>query len=234
MIFLKLFFWCFCIPSAVFLIYHFLTRKYLNPHKLYMIFGKKGAGKTTLLTKLSLHYSKRGRKVYCTEPVYGAYLISPEDVATVLFPPGSVILIDEVSLVWSNRGFKDFSKDVERFFRKQRHRGNTVYLFSQTFDVDKKIRDLVDAMYLIQNKFRVFSYAKKISKLIVLTESVSGPNGESRIAENLSFEPFILFPFGTRKLTYIPRYTKYFDSYSFDPEEASLIPAADMHYKRVR
>lgn len=29
------------------LIFNFATRKYLNPYKLYLVFGKKGSGKST-------------------------------------------------------------------------------------------------------------------------------------------------------------------------------------------
>ena len=35
------------------LVFDRATRKYLNPYKLYFIFGKKGAGKTTYETKLA-------------------------------------------------------------------------------------------------------------------------------------------------------------------------------------
>ena len=40
-------------PFAFF-VFHFFTRKYLNPYKLIFIFGKKGSGKSTLLAKYAL------------------------------------------------------------------------------------------------------------------------------------------------------------------------------------
>ena len=33
--------------------FSFATRKYLNPYKLYLVFGKKGSGKSTYLVKLA-------------------------------------------------------------------------------------------------------------------------------------------------------------------------------------
>ena len=42
---LKLMFW-FAVFIAAF---HFLTKKYINPYRLTMIFGKKGSGKSTLM-----------------------------------------------------------------------------------------------------------------------------------------------------------------------------------------
>lgn len=115
-------------------------------------------------------------------------------------------------MIWDNRDFKNFRPEVRDWFKYQRHNKVKVYLFSQTFDIDKKLRDLTDAMYLLVNKFRVFSYGKKISKIIVLTKSQAEQPGS--ISEDLQFEPGILFFLGTRTLTFIPKYAKLFDSHS--------------------
>ena len=61
-----------------------------------------------------------------------------------------------------------------------------MYAFSQSFDIDKSIRDLCDQLYLLENRFRVFSYAKKINKNFVINESTA--EAPSNIAENLHFE----------------------------------------------
>lgn len=76
---------------------------------------------------------------------------------------------------------------------------------SQTFDVDKKIRDRTDAMFLQVNVLRVFSVGKRIIKKITLVEATS--QGESRIAENLVFAPIWMWTF-----TYIPAWAGKFDS----------------------
>lgn len=196
---------------AFMVVYHFLTRRYLNPYKLVMVFGKKGSGKSTLLTKLALQYHSEGRPVYSTEYIPGTYKIDYQDIGYKQFPKDSVILIDEVGMIWDNRNFKSFDTKVRDWFKLQRHYGCTVYLFSQTFDVDKKIRDLVDEMYLVEKKFRVFSYSKKILKRIVLNASTA--DAPSNIAENLEFDSFLFFWAGSRKLTFIPKYAKYFDSF---------------------
>lgn len=110
------------VVAALLCAYHFATKKYLNPYKLTMVFGKKGAGKTTLLTKLCFRYLKRGWKVYSTEPIPGAYLIEPSDIGYKKIPPRSVLLIDEIGLIWHSRDFKSFPKEVRRWFKYQRHR----------------------------------------------------------------------------------------------------------------
>ena len=38
------------------LVFHRLTRSFLNPYKLVFVFGKKGSGKSTLIQKLSNQY----------------------------------------------------------------------------------------------------------------------------------------------------------------------------------
>lgn len=203
----------FVVVPSLFFVYHFSTRKFLNPYKLIFIFGKKGSGKSTLLTKYALMYLKRGWNVYSTENCPGTFRISPSDVGYAYFPPRSVIIVDEVGMIWDNRGFKSFPPEVRDYFKLQRHYKHCVILASQTFDVDKKIRDLSDEMYLVEKKFRVFSYAKKILRKTVLLESTASQGGESRISEDLVFDSLLLFWAGSRRFTYIPKYTKYFDSF---------------------
>lgn len=197
------------------LVYHYLTRKYLNPYKLIMIFGKKGSGKSTLLTKLAINYQKKGIPVFSTEEIQGCYLIDYKDIGYTEFPPDSVILIDEVGMIWDNRNFKNFDNKVRDWFKLQRHRHVTVYLFSQTFDVDKKIRDLTDEMFLVEKKLRVFSYAKRILKRTVLNKSSA--ESPSKLDEDLVFDSILFFWCGSRHLTFIPAWAKYFDSFVAEP-----------------
>lgn len=193
-------------------IFLFATRKYVNPYTLTMVFGKKGCGKTTFLTKLAYQHYKKGWTVFSTEDIKYTHKIDYTDIGKYWFPENSCILIDEVGMLWDNRNFKNFSSAVRDWFKYQRHNKCKVYLFSQSFDIDKKLRDLTDAMFLLVKRFRVFSYGKKISKCIVL--NASSAEAPSNIAENLEFEPFIFFWLGTRTLTYIPHWSKGFDSHS--------------------
>lgn len=214
-------------------IYHFLTRKYLNPYKLVMIFGKKGSGKSTLLTKYALTYLQKGFTVYSTEKIPGVRLIAPEDIGYYELEEDSVLLVDEVGMIWDNRNFKNFSVEVRDWFKLQRHRRVRVFLFSQTFDVDKKIRDLTDEMYLVEKKFRVFSYAKRILKRTVLNKSSA--EAPSKIDEDLVFDSLLLFWAGSRKFTFIPKYSKYYDSFVADPldrKEFPLVPEVAVPVKR--
>lgn len=193
------------------IIFHLTTKKYLNPYKLIMIFGKKGSGKSTLQVKIAMQHIKKGWTVYCTTRLAGCYYIPDDLIGQVQFRENSVLLVDEVGMIWDNRNFKNFSNDVRDWFKLQRHRKVKVYLFSQSFDVDKKIRDLVDSMYLVGRCFRVFSYGKRINRNIIITKASS--EAPSTLADELSFDSLFFFWCGSRILTYIPRYIKYFDSY---------------------
>ena len=203
---------------------NYVSRKYANDAKLYMLFGKKGCGKTTDICKKAMKYRKKGRTVYTTEFIPDTYHIEPEDVGPYEFEPYSVVLVDEVGMVWDARDFKTFSKEVRDWFKLQRHRHITVYLYSQCFDIDKKLRDLCDELWIIKNYFNVFSVKKKIKKDLTIVEAKG--DQESRITDDLKVMPFII-P-GSRQITYLPRYHKYFDSFAapqLQHKDFEFIPA---------
>lgn len=189
------------------------TRKFNNPYKLYLLFGKKGSGKTTFLIRKALYYLNRGWNVYTNiEELFipGVRHIDAAGLGDFCPVANSVLLVDEINLLWDNRDYKSFPKQTQRFFRLQRHYKVLVYLASQTYDCDKKIRDQVDAMYLCTCVSNVISIARRIIKKPVIT--ASSPDTESRISEDLKMLPFWKWTF-----TWIPRYAKYFDSHAADP-----------------
>lgn len=194
--------------------FHFATRKYLNRYKLYMVFGKKGSGKSTLMTRLALDHLGKGWRVYCTEPlnIPGVRQFDVSNIGKRTFEEDSLVLVDEVGMIWDNRNFKDFAVEVRDWFKLQRHYKCKVYLFSQSFDIDKKLRDLTDGLYLCNTVLRVFTWAKRIHRSVVLTQAEA--DRESRISENLEFDSILGWPFGSRILTFIPKYAPYFDSHA--------------------
>lgn len=190
-----------------------MSRKYSNPYRLYMVFGKKGSGKSTYMCKLAIQYHRRGRQVYSNTPLPYATLIDVSTLGQFCPPEDSVLLIDEVGMIWDNRNFKAFRTDVRDYFKLQRHYRNIVYLFSQTFDIDLKLRNLTDAMYLCVSPLPFLSVVKRIRRSIVLVQPVA--DAEGKIADSLEFVPFWQNLFGAKalQLTYIPRWAKYFDSH---------------------
>lgn len=195
----------------LFVYFYIVSLKFRNPYKLVMIFGKKGSGKNTLLTKLSIKYNKMGYKVFSDSEIYNTYKLDTDWIGRYDFPENSVLMVSEAGITWDNRDFKSFSKEVRNFFKLQRHKKVIVYLASQSFDVDKKLRDLTDEMYLLTNYMGIFSVAKKINKHIAIHNASDENDGESFLTETFSFD----FPWNW-KLTYIPRYIKFFNSFEAD------------------
>ena len=208
-------------------IFSLYARKYANPYKLIMVFGKKGSGKSTLLTRLAIKYAKQGRIVYSNTPIYypGIRLYNVEDIGKYTFPPYSIVMVEEVGMIWDNREFKSFRTDVRDWFKLQRHHKVTVFLFSQTFDIDVKLRNLTDLMYMCTNHFNVISIARRVNRKLVIVE----PTGESegRIADGYVLQPLILQFFGMRSLyfTWIPKYKKYFKTDLIEEE----LPEIEYH-----
>lgn len=183
------------------------TIKWNNPFKLYFLFGKKGSGKSTLLVKYMMQYQKNGYCIYtnmrqCTLPF--VVHINTEDVGQYVGVPKSCVVLDEVGTDFDARKFKQFREEVRDYFIFQRQYKNVVIMASQSWNVDKKIRDLTDKMFLC-GKVGPISYARPIRRNITLTEPMG--DSESRIADQLVFAPGV-------KLTWIPKYAKHFNSFS--------------------
>lgn len=198
--------------TVILLVINIKYKEFKNPYKLYMIFGKKGSGKSSYLAKLALRYQRRGWNVYCNMPdlsIPDIRYVDAEKIGEFIPEPHSVLLLDEVGMLYDNRNYKSFKTDVRDFFKLQRHYKCIVYLASQSFDVDKKLRDLTDMMYLVTN-VGVMSIIRPITKKITLTEATS--YGESRIADNLKFKWIFAW-----KFTFLPKYAKYFDSFVAPP-----------------
>lgn len=212
------------IMILIFLLF-LLGRKFANPYKLYMVFGKKGSGKTTYLIKLIIKYHKLGRPIYTTldpaeinsDLLPYVNFVDYKRIGYMVPPPESVLLIDEVGMIWDNRDFKNFKPEVRNYFKLQRHYRNIVYLFSQTFDIDIKLRTLTDAMYLCVRVLPFLSVVKRIKRTIVLVQPVA--DAEGRIADSLEFVPFWmnLFGAGAVQFTYLPKYSNFFSSYNTPP-----------------
>lgn len=196
---------------------------YRNPYKLIMVFGKKGSGKTTLIAKLTYKYLKKGRPVYSTVPIPGAYLFDVRKMGLVNFPPESVIFIDEVGMIWDNRNYKNLQTHVRDYFKLQRHYRHTVYLFSQAFDVDIKLRNLTDHMYLTKTYLNCISIARRVQRNIIVVHPTG--DAEARIADDLHLVSLICFWVQSVIITWVPRWVRYFDSFEVPelPEDADFI-----------
>lgn len=207
------------------------SRRYSNPYRLIFIFGKKGAGKSLYMVKQMMKYLKKGWTVYtdidnCKLP--GVRIMNAMDLSVFAPVENSAIFLDEAGILFDNRNFKNFNSGLRDFFKLQRKYKCRVFLNSQSFDIDKKIRDVTDHMGLIVSVGNVFSIYRPIRRSITLTQPSA--EAESRIADKLSFESLFKW-----QITYLPKYFKYFDS--FDAPERPPLPfneiVADLTDKNV-
>ncbi len=204
---------------ALVLVFSLYSRRFANPYKLIFIFGKKGAGKSCLMIKEMKRYLRRKWFVYtdmqdCILP--GVRIISSADYLSKFRPEfHSAIFLDEVGVSFDNRNYKNFPAGLRDFFKFQRKYKCRVYMNSQSFDVDVKIRNVTDSMILQSSIGNVISVSRPIQRSITLTEPSA--EAESRIADRLKFSPIWRWRF-----YWMPRYFKYFDSFS--APERDLVP----------
>lgn len=205
---------------CVVLFWHFTTKIYINPYRLVFVFGKKGSGKSTHLSKMAFRSLIKGKYVYSTEHIefdyknkhYSTIDINPRKIYEYDFAEGSVILIDEVSLIWSNRDFAKMDKKVIEWFRYQRHYKVSCYLYSQSFDIDKKLRDLTDDFQLVTKFARVWSISRHmVRKPVIVHPSAEAP---ARIDDDIIEDGLLLAPFGGMNIAFIPYWSRLFDSFS--------------------
>lgn len=188
------------------------TNKFYNPYTLTLIYGKKGCGKSTIAQKLIYKHYKRGWHIYYNEGdsrFRAGTAVDASKLWTYEYKPHSLIIIDEVNLLWDNRQFKTFPKELAAWFRLQRHYKVKVILFSQTADADKKIRDLTDRVYLCKRHWQVLICCVPYEKEIVYLE----PKKEGDVSGFIDrYEKRSFGPFGCM-FCWLPKWVKTHDSF---------------------
>lgn len=216
--------------AALYLVVRFLRRRYGNPYSLTFIFGKKGSGKSCLMIHEMKRYLKRGWTVYTDMQdcrLDGVRIIDADALKSFTPEQNSFLALEEVGITFDNRNFKNFDNGFRDFFKFQRKYRVRCIMNSQSFDIDLKIRSVVDSMILQTNILNCISVSRPIRRSITLTE----PSAErdSRIADRLRFGPI-----WTWKFYWMPHYFKYFDSFSAPPRAEIPYRLPDNPYKLKR
>lgn len=186
-----------------------VSKKYRSKYTSMHIFGKKGSGKTTLMVSMMVKDLRRGWNVYTDIPdiaINGIHQIDISDLIDKVPPPHSAIYLDEVGITADGRKFKTFPDGLRDFVCLHRHYKIKLITASQTWDVDKKIRDRADSLVLVTNLGMV-SLIRPIRRTFTLT--AASEMGESRIADSLKFYSPLSWRF-----VIIPRWVKGFNSFN--------------------
>lgn len=201
------------VSLVFFILWFYLNWLYSNPYRATFIFGKKGSGKSCFMVRKMLYYKRKGWNVYTDMAdvrIPGVRIIQLSQLEMFRPEPHSVIFLDEVGISMDNRSFKSFPPGLRDFFKFARKMKCIVYMNSQAYDVDKKVRDTTDSMLLMQSIGSFLCIARPIIRSITLT--APSAEAESRIADTLRFAPFWQWRF-----YYMPLYFRYFDSTAMPP-----------------
>lgn len=134
-----------------------------------LYFGLPRTGKTTLLAKMAVKEAKRYEHVYTnvhlTDVPENVVYIENEWIGKYQLE-NCLILIDEATLFADNRDYKNFSKDLVKFFMLHGHYHCTIRLFAQTYNgVDKKIRTLCELVYYMYKPFLTGHWVTKYYRI---------------------------------------------------------------------
>ena len=202
---------------VLFILLYFVI-KYHDDYQLHMIMGPKGAGKTTYLTKVAFKYLKKGRPVYSSVWIPGTYFIKTSDIGKYEFPKESVLLVDEVGIAYDNRKFSQLEDEVRDYYKLQRHYKNTVFLCSQVWDCDSKIRSLTDKLHILKKVANCMTFDKTYKPDLKVIRATN----QKEASVSIDIVPMPGF-----NVIWLPKYHKYFDSFEaprLRKKEWKLVP----------
>ena len=172
--------------------------------QLNIYFGLPGSGKSTYAAYLAAHDMKKGRAVYSNFPITGAFILEPkDDLGSVEVVNGRVI-IDECSVEFNNRDFKNMEKRIIEFLKYHRHNETIVDVFSQApDDIDITFRRLAYNCYWIRKT--MFPWLISITPIERTIDVIEGDLKTTYEIHKSLFQ---------RKFVYCPPYWKLFNTLS--------------------
>lgn len=186
------------------------SQKWRNSFTLTFLLGRKGAGKSSYMVKEMLYYQKRRWTIYTDLEginIPGVRLFKLTDLEFCSPPPKSCVFLDEVGLSMDNRDYKNFTNGLRDWYALQRHYKCRVYVNSQAFDVDKKVRDRVDQFLFLQKIAGCITLIRPIIQT-VKPNDMTQPNCDSPVSSKFKWGSIFSW-----RLMWLPKYAKRFDSF---------------------
>lgn len=180
---------------------------------------KNKKGKPRILAKYKRHKITKKWNIYSNVELNlpGIRIIDMNELGEFVPESPAILFIDEINLIWDNRNFKNFKASTQEFFRLSRQYRCKIYGFSQTFDTDKKLRQLADEIWLCRS-FGLWTLIRKVDKRVTIKESAL--DADSQVVDDLHFAPWFI-P-GNVEFLSLRKYRGYFKSYN--PPDRPKIP----------
>lgn len=139
-------------------------------------FGVPGSGKTSVAAWLTRNSIKHHYKVVSNVNIKGAYKLDENDLGTYDMSfggDGCHVIYDEATINgMDGRQFKSFvNTNKPLYFSLHRHMNNRVDVFSQGYDIDKRIRDRTSSnglFYLKRIPIKGFVMYRAIKKVLFI------------------------------------------------------------------
>lgn len=172
-----------CLGRFLFaLIYWFIATMFFDHKKIFgfrpevrVWFGVPGSGKTSMAALLSRYSQKEGYNVLSNFELKGAYKVEASDLGVYDMSfdgDGCHCILDEASSDFDNRLFKSFANSpAKNYFSFHRHQNNMVDVFSQGYDIDKRIRDRTASSGLFHLRKSIipgFVFYRQIRKILFI------------------------------------------------------------------
>lgn len=209
-------------------------KKYSNPYKCLLFIGLPGSGKTTEMTKQSILHTQGNwlQRLFKVKPLFqtvyanmylpNSYEFEAEDLGLFRVPENTLMIIDEAGMYFDSRKFKSFSDHARDFLKLHRQHRVKMIFASQTTDVDKKIRDLCDEIWIMKCIAGVLIVKRRVKKIIDVSNNTVNNSGSDSGTINLGGDIVERYKYvGLPRFTFVPRYVEFFKSYN-PPELPSI------------
>lgn len=141
-------------------------------------FGVPGSGKTSVAAWLARGSIKSHYRVLSNVQINDTYRLDEDDLGTVDMSfngEGCHVIYDEANIEGlDNRLHSNFAKSNKpKYFALHRHMDNRVDVFSQAYDIDKRVRDRAGSGRLFHLKrfpIKGFVYYRKIKKILYINK----------------------------------------------------------------
>lgn len=143
------------------------------PHEITVYIAPPGSGKTSHAARMTQLALSHGKRVFSNVPIRGALKYDCKQDFGINDMSNSLIILDEAGLTYDNRNFaKNFQPQELEFFKLHRHYRTSILIYSQSVDVDKKIRDLAQTIRIVKKTpLKGLIFTKTVAKFVDVDEN---------------------------------------------------------------